>query len=296
MGSSSSTPSKGCTTPCPSTATYVNVKCKWWKWWCSPKVRMKVRVRSGDVLRTAPNQLLTPLFSGGLRSKGITFSLFFRNPSANEDHKHHVPISCAAGGCEGRVEYLDGCDASGCTGNICGAGWELASDVEAICGKESGFATAGRQCDPGKGFFQRATCRQTTGGSKVFAVYSHNLDSGTCWVSMANEYTVYAPYIWDGCPDFSSSDSDWNIRYGLYTSDKTETQQRPTDGSAGKSGFTEASTLPLIGKSHTVEGVGAIGGIGAAAVLGFGFMRGKKRQAKKKTATQDLEMSGGNAV
>ena len=237
-----------------------------------------------------------------------------------------IPISCAAGGCEGRVEYLDGCDASGCTGNICGAGWELASDVETICGKESGFATAGRQCDPGKGFYQGATCRQTTGGSKVFAVYSHNLDSGTCWVSMANEYTVYAPYIWDGCPGFSSSDSDWYIRYGLYTSDKTETQQRPTDGSAGehatcfelvnpelgtprnpktlsyqppvsgKSGFTEASTLPLIGKSHTVEGVGAIGGIGAAAVLGFGFMRGKQRQAKKKTATQDLEMSGGNAV
>lgn len=292
MGSSSSKPCSGCCTPCPDSATYVKEECKWWQWWCSPKEEC------------VPKESLAPstsVMQPATKYIGTT-----------------IPFSCVTGNCEGHVEYLDGCDAEGCTGNICGAGWELATDVETICGKEAGLSVD-RQCDPGKGFFQGASCRQTSGGSKVFAVWDYNLDSGTCWVSWATENTIYRPYIWDGCPGFTSSDPDWFMRYGLYTSDKTETQQRPIDGGVGetatcielgggktlsnqpptvdsKSGFTEASTLPLIGKSHTVEGVGAIGGIGAAAVLGFGFMRSKKRQAKKKTAAQDLEMSGGNAV
>ena len=59
------------------------------------------------------------------------------------------------------------------------------------------------------------------------------------------------------------------------------------------SGFEVAATMPLVGKSRTVEGVGALGGIGAAAILGFGFMRSKKRQAKKNRRGEELEMSGG---
>ncbi|GMH50127.1 hypothetical protein TL16_g00699 [Triparma laevis f. inornata] len=142
------------------------------------------------------------------------------------------------------------------------------------------------------------------------------MDSNTCWVDNPPAQRIYRPYIWDGCPGFDSSSSDWGMRYGLYTSTTTTTEQHDVEPGAvatcielgggktmtsqpadSKSGFEEAGTLPLSGKSHIVEGVGALGGIGAAAVLGFGFMRGKKRQAKKNKGGEELEMGGGaNAV
>ena len=141
------------------------------------------------------------------------------------------------------------------------------------------------------------------------------MDCQTCWVDKFPAQRIYRPYMWDGCPGLEGT-SDWDMRYGLYTSTVTTTEQHVNNGNVTcielkgykvlmnqptasqlSSGLMASSTEPLILNNHMAKGVGAIGGFSAAAVLGFRVMKFKKRQMKTTNAAkQGLEMSNANTV
>ena len=126
---------------------------------------------------------------------------------------------------------------------------------------------------------------------------------------------VYRPYIWDGCPGFGPANSfdrvacsnkrfrggfleaNYNVgRRGLCVNRPAPPELKARCGVPAS--CYSVAVLSDVNKPYLISQFEShrVGGIGAAAVIGFAFMRGKKRQAKKKTAAQDLEMSGGNAV
>ncbi|GMH58658.1 hypothetical protein TrRE_jg635 [Triparma retinervis] len=277
MGSAPSKPSTGCKTPCnPANMDYVKETCSWWSFWCSEKEYCLSRQSAAPASAVRQEQY---------KSEHTT-----------------IPLSCIAGGCEGNIEKLPA--------DACGPGWSPNGPLVTSCGREAGFCQTPdcRPCDPGK-------------GSKIFSIYDYNLDLGICYVSDDRPSTQYQPYIWDGCPGLSPTSS---VRFGLYTSSTLVGEQRPSPyGQNGE--FTDApidatctevgggnvlteqppdvqrtgavveamADKPNMGNPTIGGGVGMLGGLGAACVVGLGWRRKKMRTRKGGEKGDALEMAGG---
>jgi hypothetical protein len=187
----------------------------------------------------------------------------------------------------------------------CDAGYHPIGEIEDICAKEAGFATVDRKCDPKKGFFQSRLC-EADEGTYVFSLWDHNYKSETCYVGQDGALVTYRPYDWCGCPGAAES----SFCYAFFTADVTReaqeagsiatcselgkdtvfTSQPPASSSRG---FSATTAQKLVGPSNVVAGGSGLA-VSGAAVLGFAFMKMKKKKAGPPHVK--LEMTGAGRV
>jgi hypothetical protein len=281
---------------------YVKETCSWWSFWCSEKVKKK---KLGTPIQFSKIVSLT-LSYGSQEYCLARQSAAPPTAVAQEQFKTEsttIPFNCLAGGCEGYIEKLPE--------DACGPGWSPNGPLVTLCGREAGFCQTPncRPCVPGKGFFQSQACKKDGGGAKVFAVWAYNLDSSTCYVGNNRATQQYTTYKWDGCPGLDPN--DWE-RFGLYTSETLAGEQRPrelddqdsstpvdavctevggsrvlTNQPPDSDRFVVSATASAnVGRPHVGVGVGMMGGLGAACVVGLGWSRKKMRTTSKKGEQQ----------
>jgi len=191
-----------------------------------------------------------------------------------------IPFGCIAGGCEGQVHEVEG---------SCPSGF-VQDSIEDICGKTTGMATADRQCDPGKGFYQRRQCSQTISSEVMFYLETRLANEGKCDVKLPKESGKLRTCMWAAN---KWNDHPWASLYTMNAAgDCVELFGDNVILNADDAGTADNGSI----KTQGALGAGAAFGvapIAGAAVIGMAIMR-RKNAGKRQAASKEMLRGGGD--